>query len=113
MMKECKIIESIINRHENEYYVEREIPQETDDKEYTSSYLSIIRSTFGNLFSGLFSRFSSFSISRPLIIHLAFLLIGIWLIQINTTLAIVAITILTGGFESWRRSQMETKRPPQ
>ena len=99
----------IVNKHDSDYYVE-DVDKNPETNDSTRSYIGIMLSVISDVLSSLYSRLTSFGLSRPLVIHVSFLIVGIALIQFNPTLAVIVATVLTGGFESWRRTQIDTER---
>jgi len=102
-----QILSSIVEKKDNEYYTSIDPSNEDEEIEVTNtSYAGIIREVMSNIMSSIPNRLTLFSIERPMGIHIVFLVIGVSLIRVNPTLSVVAVTILTGGFESWRRSRI-------
>lgn len=95
----------LTNRFETDYYSEdASIPENRED-EHIDTYRGIIFRAIKNFLSSGFRGIISFAFNRPWAIYIVFLIIGIGVSRINSTLAVVTATILTGGFESWRRSK--------
>lgn len=99
-------LELIANRYDSDYYCEEnQITKKENTEEYVDSYPGIIIKAIKNLVGSASDRITSIVTEKPWTIHLILLAIGIGLSRVSATLAVITATVLTAGFESWRRSK--------
>lgn len=102
----------IIERFDSEYYTE-EVGGAANVQKMENSYLQILIKVASDLISGVTGKIIDFGLDSPLIFYLGLLVLGVGLIEINATLAVIVATILGGGFESWRRIRLKTEGDPK
>lgn len=101
------MLKSIVENNESEYCITKSDDSERKEDDYEDTYRGIIQSVLWNLLTRIPSGVSTISKNRPVVFYFAFLLLGVWLIRINSTLAVIVVTVLMGGFETWRKKSGE------
>lgn len=102
-----EMMRAITERTNSEYLVGDEEETAPETEEYKKTYSGIIFHSISATLSKVPSKIRALGFARPVVVYLAFLAVGVVLIDINPTLAIVSITVLTAAYGSWRRRGSE------